>query len=316
MRDPYDVLGLSRSASEAEIKKAFRTLAKKHHPDQNKDDPRASAKFAEVNQAYEILGDAAKRAQFDRGEIDAEGKPRFRGFEGFSGGSRDGGQEGFESFHFGFGGGGGGSGPFRRGGARGGDDIFSTIFGEAFRSAGGEAPRGRTGARGGGKGADVDVTLTITLEEIASDARKRITLPDGREVEVQIPKGVADGQVVRLRGLGQEGFAGPGDALLTLKIAPHARFTPEGSDLRLRLPVDLEDAVLGASVRVPTLTGAVEMRIPPMTSSGRTFRLRGKGLPGKSGTGDLLVTVEIRLPEGADEDLTEYARRRRSAKVA
>jgi DnaJ-class molecular chaperone len=131
-----------------------------------------------------------------------------------------------------------------------------------------------------------------------------------------IPKGVTDGQVIRLRGLGQ-GAPGvdPGDALLTIRIAPHERFVPEGSNLRLCLPIEIEEAVLGGPVRVPTLTGAVDMNIPPMTSSGRTFRLRGKGLPGKSGPGDLLLTVEIKLPEVVDEDLMDYARRRRSAKA-
>jgi len=307
MRDPYDVLGVSRTASEDDIKKAFRKLAKTHHPDRNASDPKAKDKFAEINTAYEILGDAAKRAQFDRGEIDAEGKPRFQGFQGF--GSRGGPREGsFEGFNFDFGFGGSTNG---RGGSRGGmgDDIFSQLFGEAFRSA----ERGQRGRRQ--RGEDVSATLTVTLEDIASEAKKRVSLPTGRDVEVTIPKGVADGQVIRLRGLGREGVE-PGDAHLTISIAPHERFTPEGGDLRLRLPVDLEDAILGAKVRVPTLTGAVEMSIPPMTSSGRTFRLRGKGLPSKQGRGDLLVTAEVRLPANEDELLLEYARKRKAARVA
>jgi DnaJ-class molecular chaperone len=156
----------------------------------------------------------------------------------------------------------------------------------------------------------------VTLEEVAGEAKKRVTLPTGRDVDVVIPKGVADGQVIRLRGLGQ-GAPGvdPGDALLTIRIAPHELFAMEGSNLRLRLPIEIEEAILGSLVRVPTLTGAVDMTIPPMTNSGRTFRLRGKGLPGKAGTGDLLVTMEIRLPEAVDEGLMEYARKRRSAKA-
>ncbi|HZH50493.1 MAG TPA: J domain-containing protein [Microvirga sp.] len=314
MRNPYDVLGVPRSASEADIKKAFRKLAKTYHPDRNANDPKAKDKFAEVNSAYEILGDAAKRAQFDRGEIDAEGKPRFSGFEGFTGGR--GGGRGSEDFGFGFNAGGPFGGRRSRGfSADPGEDFFSQIFGEAFRSAG-ESPRqGRTRTRTE-KGEDVSATLTVTLEEVASEATKRIRLPTGRDVDVVIPKGVTDGQVIRLRGLGA-GAPGvdPGDALLTIKIAPHDRFTPEGSNLRLRLPIEIEEAVLGGSVRVPTLTGAVSMNIPPMTNSGRTFRLRGKGLPGKAGTGDLLVTVEIRLPEVVDENLMDYARKRRSAKA-
>jgi DnaJ-class molecular chaperone len=167
------------------------------------------------------------------------------------------------------------------------------------------------------KGEDVSATLTVTLEEVASEAKKRVRLPTGRDVDVVIPKGVADGQVIRLRGLGQ-GAPGvdPGDALLTIQIAPHERFTLEGANLRLRLPIEIEEAILGGTVRVPTLTGAVEMTIPPMTNSGRTFRLRGKGLPTKAGGhGDLLVSMEIRLPEVVDEELMDYARKRRSAKA-
>ncbi|MFC4174200.1 DnaJ C-terminal domain-containing protein [Microvirga sp. GCM10011540] len=312
MRNPYDVLGVPRSADEAEIKKAFRKLAKTYHPDRNANDPKAKDKFAEVNSAYEILGDAQKRAQFDRGEIDAEGKPRFTGFEGFGGGRGARGED-FSGF--------GGGGPFGgRRNSRGfnadpGEDFFSQIFGEAFRSAGGDGMRqGRS--RPQQKGEDVSATLTVTLEEVANEAKKRLRLPTGRDVDVVIPKGVTDGQVIRLRGLGA-GAPGidPGDALLTIKIAPHERFTPEGSNLRLRLPIEIEEAVLGGTIRIPTLTGAVEMNIPPMTNSGRTFRLRGKGLPGKAGPGDLLVTMEIKLPEVVDEDLLDYARKRRSAKA-
>ena len=314
MRNPYDVLGVPKTASEADIKKAFRKLAKTHHPDRNADDPTAKDKFAEVNTAYEILGDAQKRAQFDRGEIDAEGKPRFQGFGGggggFGGGARP---EDFEGFSF-FSGGANPFGGARRSarGAGAGDDIFSQLFGEAFRAAGSEGARRARAA----KGEDVAATLTVTLEEVASEAKKRLRLPTGRDVDVVIPKGVADGQTIRLRGLGQ-GAPGvdPGDALLTIHIAPHERFTPEGSNLRLRLPVEIEEAVLGGPVRIPTLTGTVEMTIPPLTNAGRTFRLRGKGLPTKTGHGDLLVNVEIRLPDVIDEDLMEYARKRKAAKA-
>lgn len=313
MRDPYDILGVSRSANEADIKKAYRKLAKAYHPDRNADDPKAKDRFAELNAAYEIVGDAEKRAQFDRGEIDAEGKPRFRGFEGF-GGRRGRGRPDMEGFDFedmNFGTGAGG--PFagrRAGRGAGGEDIFSHIFGEAFRQS--QRPEPRPSA-----GEDVAATLTVSLEDVASEAKKRIRLPTGKDVDVVIPKGVSDGQVIRLRGLGQGGWNGgePGDVLLTIKIAPHERFTVEGSDLRLRLPVELEDAVLGASVRVLTLTGAVEMKIPAMTNSGRTFRLRGKGLPTKTGHGDLLVTAEIRLPETADEALLDFARKRKAARA-
>ena len=307
MRDPYQVLGVPRTASEADIKKAFRKLAKIHHPDQNKD-PKAGAKFSEINSAYEIVGDAEKRAQFDRGEIDAEGKPRFRGFEGFgAGGNRR--YEGFEGMDMG--GGGARRSAWRGGGAPGGsgDDIFSQLFGDAFRAAerGQGGPQAGPFARGGAakgaaKGEDISATMTVSLEDIAAGASKRIQMAGGREVEVMVPKGVTDGQVIRLRGLGQENPLGaPGDVLLTIKIAPHERFTVEGNDLRIRLPIELEDAVLGATVRVPTLTGAVEMKIPSMSSSGRTFRLRGKGMPRLRNAeqhGDLYVKVEVQLPTG------------------
>jgi DnaJ-class molecular chaperone len=306
MRNPYDILGVPRSASDAEIKKAFRKLAKQHHPDRNADDPKAKDRFAELNAAYEILGDADKRAQFDRGEIDAEGKPKFQGFQGFSGGGGARAED-FENI-FGFGGG------ARRGGSRsaGTEDIFSHMFGDAFRSASeGTARRARKP-----KGEDLAASLTVTLEEVASEAKKRIALPTGRDVDVVIPKGVTDGQVIRLRGLGHTVLGGEaGDLLLTIQFAPHERFTVEGSNLRYRMPIEVHEAVLGASVRVPTLTGAVTMTVPPMTQSGRTFRLRGKGLPGKTGPGDLLVSAEIRLPEPMDEALMDYARRRKEAKV-
>ncbi len=318
MRNPYDVLGVPRSASEAEIKKAFRKLAKTYHPDRNKDDPKAKDKFAEVNAAYEILGDEQKRGQFDRGEIDAEGKPRFQGFEGFGGGRGGARPEDFGGFG-GFGGGNpfGGRRSARGFGGDAGDDLFSQLFGDAFKSAAADSMRQGQGRTHAQKGDDVSATLTVTLEEIAEEAKKRIRLPTGRDVDVVIPKGVSDGQVIRLRGLGEGApSANPGDALLTIKVAPHERFTMEGPNLRLRLPIEIEEAVLGGSVRIPTLTGAVSMNIPPLTNSGRTFRLRGKGLPIKGGGhGDLLVTMEIRLPEVVDEELMDYARKRRSAKA-
>jgi DnaJ-class molecular chaperone len=306
MRNPYDILGVPKTAGEADIKKAFRKLAKQYHPDSNTKDPKAKDKFAEANTAYEILGDPEKRGQFDRGEIDGEGKPRFQGFEGYGAG---GGGSAREGFSFGF----GGASPFGRGGRAqtggGAEDIFSQLFGGAMPGGGGRARSSR--------GEDIEATLTVDIEDIASEAKQRITLPGGREVEVTLPPGLADGQTIRLRGLGRPGPGGadPGDLMLTLKIEAQDRYTVEGSDLLMRLPIDLEDAVLGGKIRVPTPTGAVEMNIPAMTNSGRTFRLRGKGLPKKGGKGDLLVTAEIRLPDGDDEALADYARKRRAARV-
>ena len=307
MRDPYEVLGVPRSASEAEVKKAFRKLAKTWHPDQNKD-PKAKERFAEVNAAYEIVGDKEKRGQFDRGEIDAEGKPRFQGFEGFhpGAGGAGGGGDGFESFSFGFGPGGGFS---ARGGRVDPQDIFGDVFGASMGGRGGRRRSGNVPP-----GADVQASMTITLEEAAHGGHRRLHLSNGREVDVTIPTGVTEGQVIRLKGLGEPSPYGgaPGDAHLTIHFAPHERFTVDGKNLRVRVPLPLEDAVLGAKARVPTLGGAVEMTVPPMTSSGRNFRLRGKGLPGKDGPGDLIATVEITLPQGPDPELEELMRKRRA----
>ncbi|MCJ2035026.1 DnaJ C-terminal domain-containing protein [Methylobacterium sp. J-068] len=306
MRNPYDVLGVSKSASEADIKKAYRKLAKAYHPDRNQDDAKAKDRFAEANSAYEILGDAGKRAQFDRGEIDGDGKPRatgFEGFGGFGGGRGGGGSFDFESAAR-------GRGPAGGGGI--GEDIFSHLFGDAFRTASPGAQRGPV------KGEDVSAELSVTLEQVSAEEKLRLSLPGGRDVDVMVPRGVVDGQTIRLRGLGNPaGPRGtPGDALLTIRILPHPRFTVDGADLRASVEVPLEDAVLGGPIRVPTLTGAVEMKIPAMTGSGRTFRLRGKGLPKKDGSrGDLFATTAVTLPSAEDPALTEFARARRAARA-
>jgi len=309
MRDPYEVLGVPRGASAAAIKSAYRKLAKKHHPDQNKSDPKAAATFAEINTANEILGDEDKRKQFDRGEIDAEGKPRFTGFPGggpggaggFSGGRT--GPGGFESYTFRTGPGGGFS--SSGGGAGNFEDILNSMFG-------GGGPRGRAGGSTfefdtGGVGLDLDlqVAMTVSLEEAVKGGEKRVRLPSGKELNVKIPAGVVSGQQIRLKGQGETApNHKPGDLLITINIAPHPFFKVDGSDLRLDLPITLYEAVLGGKVRVPTLTGAVELSIPKNTSSGRTFRLKGKGLPKAAGTpGDLFVTTRIMLPDGNDSEL-------------
>jgi|SRR5580765_2603920 DnaJ-class molecular chaperone len=305
MGDPYDVLGVSKGASEGDIKSAYRRLAKKLHPDANKHDPKAASRFAELNAAYEIVGDADKRKAFDRGEIDAEGKPRFQGFEGFGaqpgGGFNPGGGAHFESFSFGPDG-------FRRSGGGGGggiDELLRGMFGGAARGArhGSRAPfEGEDFGAGTGAGQDLHASLTITLNDAAKGTKTRVHLPTGKDIEVKIPAGIASGQQIRLKGQGWPSANGrAGDALITVNVAPHPLFKPDGSDLRLDLPITLYEAALGGKVRVPTLDGAVELAIPPDTNSGRTFRLKGKGLKAKSGAGDLLATVRIVMPEHTDD---------------
>jgi DnaJ-class molecular chaperone len=325
MRDPYEILGVSKGAGEGEIKSAYRKLAKKLHPDANKHDPKAASRFAEINAAYEIVGDENKRKAFDRGEIDAEGKPRFQGFEGYGaqgpgGGFRQGpggpGGAQFENFSFGPDGfqrrGGGG---FRGGGGSGGfEDILRNMFSGAGRGGAQFEPED-FGTPPPTTGQDLHASLTINLADAAKGTKTRVHLPTGKDVEVKIPAGLLSGQTIRLKGQGWPSASGKaGDALITVNVAPHPLFTPEGSDLRLDLPITLYEATLGGKVRVPTLDGAVELAIPAATSSGRTFRLKGKGLKTKSGTGDLLATVRIVLPEHADDEFKDLMKTWRDKK--
>jgi DnaJ-class molecular chaperone len=308
MRDPYEVLGLAKTASAGEIKSTYRKLAKKYHPDQSKE-PRAKDRFAEIGSAYEILGDAKKRAAYDRGEIDAEGKPRAPQFEGFGFGRRPGAHAGeggdFRNFNFDFGGG-----EFSPG--RGGGSIDPDVIAELF---GGRAG-GR--ARGPARGEDVAASVTVPLAMAAGGGSVRVALPTGKTLDVAVPAGVEEGKPIRLRGQGRPGTRnGPaGDAIVTVRYAPHPLFKVEGRDLRLDLPITLYEAVLGAKVRVPTLGGEVEMAIAPGVSGGRVLRLRGKGLPATSELpqGDLLATLRIAMPAGEDADLTKLMQRWRDEK--
>lgn len=309
MRDPYEVLGVQKGASAAAIKSAYRKLAKKHHPDANKGDAKAADRFAELNSANEIIGDETKRKQFDRGEIDADGKPRFQGgYEGggspFGGrGARGGAGPGGFEYSFNAGGPGAGAGM----GAGGFEDILKSMFG-------GRAGGGMGGARFEQEqpfAADLDlaVTMSVSLEDSVKGATRRVRLPTGKELNVKIPAGVTAGQQIRLKGQGETAPGHrPGDVLINITIAPHPFFKVEGNDLRIELPITLDEAVLGAKVRVPTLDGAVQLSIPKNTSSGRTFRLKGKGMPHKTAHniteyGDLFAVTRIVLPDAHDAEL-------------
>jgi DnaJ-class molecular chaperone len=303
--DLYQRLGLKRGASEAEIKKAYRSLAKQLHPDRNKDKPDAAKRFAEVTHAYDLLSDKDKRARYDRGEIDEDGNPKMpfgSGFGGYSAGAgpRPGaGAQGFENFNF--------------GGADAADlsDLFEGLFGGAGgmrgARAGGPFSGFRQRAQAPQKGADVAYRLKVSFDDAVALKTQRITLADGKTIDLKLPKGLDDGTKIRLAGKGQEGPAGRGDAIVTIEIAPHRFFRREGNNIRLDLPVTLKEAVLGAKVKVPTPEGPVVLTIPKGTTSGRVLRLKGRGFTAKDGKrGDQLVTVEIDVPSH-DPALQKFA---------
>jgi DnaJ-class molecular chaperone len=309
MRDPYQVLGVAKDAPAKEIKSAYRKLAKKYHPDQNPDDPKAKERFGEANQAYEIVGDEKKRGAYDRGEIDAEGKQRFQGFEGAAGGDPFAGfrqsRQGPGGSHFEFRSSTAGSDQF--GGAH---DIFSEIFGRGFgRSAGGGG-----GTQQAPAGADLNAILDIDIEDAVTAAKVTAVFPGGRKIAVKLPKGVEDGQTIRLKGQGEPSpFGGkPGDALVRIRLRGSSRYRVEGRDLHSDLPVELADAVLGAKVAAETPSGKVAVTVPPWSSSDKVLRLKGRGLPDKAGGhGDLYVHVRVMLPEKADAELEALMKKAR-----
>jgi len=282
MADPYSTLGVARAATEAEIKSAYRKLAKELHPDRNKDNPKAAEKFSAVTNAYDLLSDKDKRAKFDRGEIDAEGNP---------------------TAPFGFGGGAGGGfrgqqgGGFDTGGADFGD-IFEGLFGGAGRRAGGGGGGfGGFGRQAPPRGANVAYRLAVQFVDAATLAPQRITLQDGKTIDLKLPAGVESGTQMRLSGKGQTGPGGAGDAIVTIEVKPHPFFTRDGDNVLLDLPITLDEAVKGGKVKVPTVDGPVMLGVPAGTSSGKTLRLRGKGFTAKDGSrGDQLVTLQIDVP--------------------
>ena len=314
MRDPYTVLGVTRSASEKDIKSAYRKLAKKYHPDQNPDDSTAHGKFAEATHAYDLLNDKDKRAQYDRGEIDAEGNPRFAGFGngGFGGGARPGARPGaagaggfsaediLKEFMSGFGG------QPRGGGRASGGAQWDPFAGATAGGAGAGA-----GARMG-KGDDVVVNVTISLEDAHKAASVPVRMPNGKMLNVKLPEKVEEGQQIRLKGQGTPSPLGePGDALVTIRFEKSKTFRRDGMDVRTDVAVPLYDAVLGAKVRVATLDGPVELNLPPGVDTSKALRLKGKGLYGE---GDLYVNIRVVLPPGGDADLEALARFMRDQK--
>ena len=284
MADPYKTLGVARDANEADIKKAYRKLAKELHPDRNKDNPKASEKFSQVTNAYDLLNDKDKRARFDRGEIDGDGNP---------------------AAPFGFGNGGGGRpqpGGFRsegyEGGAGGPDmsDIFEGLFGGAQRGGGGGFASG-FGRRPQPKGENVAYRLQVPFVDAATLEPQRVTLSDGKTLDLKLPAGVESGTQMKLSGKGEQGPGGAGDAILTIDVQPHRFFTRDGDDVRIDLPISLAEAVLGGSIKAPTVEKPVMLTIPKGTTSGKTLRLKGKGFHKKTGgRGDQLVTLMIDIP--------------------
>lgn len=289
-RDPYQELGVSRSASADEIRKAFRKLAKQHHPDTNPGNKAAEERFKQVSAAFDILGDVEKRKKFDAGEIDADGRETMRGF---GGGGPFGGQQGS---------------PWGQGrnaeSMEGADlgDLFSEILGR----------RGGGGGFGGfsQRGSDVRAKLEIELEESIHGAKKRIAFSDGRTIDVTIPKGAEEGQTLRLKGQGSPGRGGPGDAFIELVMRPHPVFRREGDALVMDLPISIPDAVLGGKVEARTPDGAVTLTVPKGANSGQSLRLKGRGLSDSRGKrGDLLARIVLMLPDKPDHELESFAER-------
>mgnify|MGYP001157875034 FL=1 len=279
MKDPYEALGVARTAPNEEIKKVYRRLARKHHPDVNPGDKEAEAKFKEISAAYDFLSDPEKRRRFDAGEIDASGAERpqqkyYRDFAAEDGDGRYASGSGFADF-------------------ADTDELFAELLGRRRRSA---------------RGADLQAQLAVDLLEAITGASRQLPLPDGSTINLTIPPGVEDGQVLRLKGKGAAapGEGSPGDLMAVISIRPHRFFRREGNDVRIDLPITLKEAVLGAKVKAPTPSGVVVLTVPKGSTSGTVLRLKGKGVALPKSPGDLLVTLKVALPKEPDAELEAF----------
>lgn len=296
--DLYSVLGVARTATPETVTKAYRKLAKKLHPDLNPGDKAAEEKFKQVAGAYSILNDEEKRGRYDRGEIDASGQERqqqqqhyYREYAGGEDGARYRSSAGYEDI-----------------------GAFSDLFGDLFGERGGA--RGGGGRRYAMRGPDAQYRLEVDFLAAVNGTKTRITLPDGGTLDVTIPAGVTDGQVLRLKGKGMPGMGegGPGDALIEIAVRPHPVFNREGDDITVEVPITFDEAVLGGKIEVPTIGGRVFATVPPGANTGQTLRLKGRGIKSKSGkAGDQLVKLSVVLPERIDDDLKSFAEKWREA---
>ena len=288
--DPYSVLGVAKSASAGDITKAYRKLAKKLHPDLNPGDKAAEEKFKQITAAYDIIGDEEKRGRYDRGEIDAGGQERpqqryYREYAGGEEGARYRSTAGYEDI-----------------------GAFSDLFGDLFGERGGMRG-GAGGRRFSMRGQDAQYRLDVDFLDAVNGTKTRITLPDGGTLDVTIPPGVTDGQVLRLKGKGNPGMGegGPGDALIEIAVRPHPVFKREGDDILVEVPITLDEAVLGGKIEVPTVTGRVSVTVPPGANTGQTLRLKGRGVKRGAASGDQLVKLSVVMPQRVDDELKAFA---------
>ncbi|MBR1399337.1 MAG: DnaJ domain-containing protein [Alphaproteobacteria bacterium] len=293
-KDLYQILGVNKSAGEAEIKSAYRKLARKYHPDLNKDDKNAAEKFKEVSAAYDILGNEEKRKKYDNNEIDADGKPT-----GFGAGFNP---NDYSSYTY------SGGNPFGAGFGNAQGFDFSSIFGDDVFSQ-------FTGGNGGfsrksraSKGQDLSYNMRVDFLDAANGMEKSINL-NGKNINVKIPAGTQNGQTLRLKGMGLAGANGGqnGDALITINVGEHPYFKADGNNILLNLPISLKEAVKGAKITVPTINGKVMLNIPSGASSGEKLRLKGKGIKSKTSQGDEIVTLQVVLPQVIGDDLKKFA---------